>query len=212
MTFRNESIIGIVAIVVLHLIVFGFLMRESWVEGAINYNRATLETAVGEDEAATAMKRAEEWFRSAFVDSGVIDSSYYLFVPTKEERRRDWMLRDVAEPQFSFAESRLRALWGTIYLAFTRVSSALVWWPYLGFVIAPLFVDAWVRRRIRMSSFGFSSPVRHSWLRYSAFALVYAATVGVLVPFQISALSAPVFFLVCGALASVGFANYAKYA
>jgi hypothetical protein len=212
MALKNESPIGALIVVALHLVLFAFFMRESWIQGAIDHDRATLQSAVGEEAAAVARMRADRWFRNVFVDSGVIENASYLFVPTAVERERSWLFKDIGEPQFTFAESRLRALWSTFYLGMSRVSGALVWWPYLGFVIAPMFVDAWVRRRIRRSAFGFASPMRHSWLRIVGIAFIYAATIGILLPYQLSAIAVPVFFIAGGALVSAAFANYAKYA
>jgi hypothetical protein len=120
-------------------------------------------------------------FESAFVDTGLYDTSYELFIPSAEERRRSRGMEDMGKEIFQQVDKRLDVMWIAAYQVIVRFLMVLLWAPYFAIILVPSVIDGIMVREIKKVNYGFSSPMRH---RYSIIAILMTLYVMLLTLFS----------------------------
>ena len=174
--WRTWLLVGLI-----YLTVYVVFLSETWLTRAIDTERNYNREFFSEPVAAHAEQRANGWFSGVFVDTGVMATSFDLFIPSAEERALQPRGFDGAgDGLFTWFEGRLRAMWTVVWAASLRISTGMLWWPYLLFVVVPFVVDGLVKRKVRQHTFALSSPLQH---RYALWAMEFAVIGGLLVLF-----------------------------
>ncbi|MHB8697640.1 MAG: DUF4400 domain-containing protein [Sulfuricaulis sp.] len=175
------------------LIVVSFLGRPS-VESQIGEEH-TMSVAWMGDEADASYARAYQKFKTIFVDSGAVKTSYDAFLPTTGEQPRDSFLIG----SFDWFQGRLEVLWAVILRAFQRSYLIIEWMPYTLLSIIPAAVDGWNQRAIKRVSFGYASPVRFHSAMFSLLLFVFLPFFYLFAPFAIHPLAILVWSF-CGSI------------
>lgn len=212
MASRPSSARWVLAVALLHVLVFAVFVRAHWVVSAIADERGALDEAVGPHEAASVERRADAWFARYLVDPGVVTESYALYIPDPAAPQPAGWERFSSSSLFSWFEARITTFWTLVYLALHRVSAALVWFPYIGFVVVPLLVDGFVARRVRQHAFESASPMKHGVARFLIGGALYSLVLLLLAPFALSPYYVPVSAMLVAAAARTAIANAQKAA
>lgn len=188
---RLSALSMVLLIVIVHAVLFAVFVRETWILDALSRERVVLRETFGEELAGSVQQRAERWFNEGLVDTGVVQNSFFVFLPTQPERQASAPLEGFASPLFVWFEERLRVLWALVYHALHRWSALMAWLPYAGLVLVPFLLDGLLQRRIKQTNFDYTSPAAHS-LGITLVALSILATVVILTaPFAITPLAVP---------------------
>jgi hypothetical protein len=99
-----------------------------------------------------------------------------------------------------------------VYQSCKRASGSLLWWPYALFMFVPWVIDGYVQRRIRQTSFHYSSPLSHRLSLYVVEALILGVIVLFFLPIPLHPLVWPGFILAAGLACAVAAANFMKRA
>ena len=146
-------------LVFIHVVLYTLVIPESWLQSALVKERAASYRFLGPDNAAYAESRATDLFTRSVVDTGVQAQSFRTFVPTTQQLANDGAMAEANQPGvFSWVEGRLRAFWTMVYAVTHRLSTALLWWPFILITLFPFLIDAFVSRKIKKSSFALTSP------------------------------------------------------
>jgi hypothetical protein len=196
----------------LYVVLYVVFVGEQWLQQSIQtertYNRTFYTPALAEH----AEQRAARWFTAAFVNTGVVQTSFEATVPTQADSLRSTGMEGFAGSLFGWWEGRLRAWWTVIYQSVVRFSTTLLWWPYALFLFVPWIIDGVVQRRIRKTSFAFSSPLNHLVSLYALHILAVGALVLFFLPLPLHPALWPVATLVAGLACAVALANFMKRA
>ncbi len=141
------------------LIISAFAKYESIVAYG-EKERLSISQWLGEKTELQIMSRSDEWYRSLFMDTGIVDSTLSYFLPENginmkwdaETYRREAELRNTII-------ERHRVIWSSIYLVLYRISNISNWFILLLPLIVPLVVDGWMKRECRKWEFAFVSPL-----------------------------------------------------
>lgn len=146
-------------LVFVHLLLYTLIIPEGWLQRVLTSERTATYQFLGPDNARYAEDRAKDMFTWAFVETGIQSQSFRTFVPTPDQLARDGAMAEASSPGvFSWVEGRLRAFWTMVYGVTQRVSSGLLWWPFILITLVPFLVDAFVSRKIKKTSFALTSP------------------------------------------------------
>lgn len=160
---------------------------------------------LGEQASEYVQQQSDHYYYSSFVETGILQTSYDFLIG-------QWNEDDTFDDRGfgKLVEDRLDATWLALNLAFRRITTLLLWAPYvLPFLIA-VIVDGLVEREIRKSRFVFASPATHRTAKI-AFALVVGALISIpFLPFSVTPLL-PAYFVWAFAMAAWAFtANMQK--
>lgn len=178
------------------------VVKEPWLVQSMEKERRGNYALLGAANAKAAEVRAHNAYTSMFINTGLIAKAYDLFVPTSGPQDAVAAELEVkAEPVMSWLETRVRSFFLVMYQILVRGSTALVWWPFLVLTVIPFVVDAMVRRKVKSTSFQYTSPHLHAFGARGFVLLLLGYPVMLLLPVAIPAPLLPaMIFLIAGAI------------
>ena len=186
-------------------IVVLLLIPGHWMRDVIRTEHDWLWRGMGAESAAWVEHTALDWYTGAVIETGTLDATYNHLLPTPEQISHAHGMEHIGDHWFPLVESRLDALFATIYQVFVRLALLVSWLPFLTITAAPAILDGMMAWRIRQQSFAYTSPVVH---RFAMQAAVWSCAVLVLilfVPFPIS----PTVFPILGVVLILALARIA---
>lgn len=196
----------------LYALLYVVFVGEGWLQRSMATEQQYNEAFYTRDLARHAEQRASTWFTDAFVTPGIVQGTFDLTLPKESDHRRSIGARGFGSAFFAWWEGRLRTWWTVVYQSFKRASGTLLWWPYALFMFVPWVVDGWVHRRVRQTSFLYSSPLQHRISLYVVEALLLAVIVLFFLPVPLHPLLWPAMLLAGGCAVSVALSRFAKRA
>jgi len=118
--------------------------------------RQLLSAQMGEEAPELLGNWADQWFKRAFVDTGLVEASERFF-QRKENPRDPFDDRGFGK----WMHKRVEVMWLAVRYGLYRWGLLLIWLPLLLAAIAPVTLDALCRRDIRKYRFSYSSPLVH---------------------------------------------------
>jgi hypothetical protein len=206
---RKTALLALV-LLLMEVLLVGVVVQESWVRKVIGSEQALTRTWIGEQAAARVKDRADRWFRAAFIETGVMDGSHRLFLPTEEERRGSQGLEDLGSALFAGAEERLRVGWTMAYQVLVRFAQILLWAPYLLLLLVPAVTDGLLMRQRKKHGFHYASPILHRCSLYAFLGGFYAVVLLLFAPVVVPPVLVPAIAAVTAASAGVGLSNLQK--
>lgn len=184
------------------------LVKEQWIADSLAKERISSYAMLGESSARFAEVRAYNAFTKIFTNTGIVDTTYEIvtFRSTDESTAID----KAGGTVLAWFEGRVRTVWLLAFQFMTRISTALMWWPFAILCLTPFLVDALVRRSVNANSFGHTSP--HLQAIASRLILVAAVCFPMLLfaPFALPAAFMPGLILILSACMWSSIAHFAK--
>lgn len=198
-------------LVFVHLLLYTVIIPEGWLQRVLTSERVATYEFLGKGNAQYAEARAADLFTWAFVDTGIQAQSFRTFVPTPEQRANDGAMAEASSPGlFSWVEGRLRAFWTMVYGVTQRVSSGLLWWPFILITLVPFLVDAFVTRKIKKTSFALTSPHMQGLATRAIPLIIIGYFLLLFVPLSVSPIVVPALMVATSALSWVVVAHFVK--
>lgn len=195
---------------VLELLVILVLIPGDWTDKAIEKEKELVAKSLGSKSQVWMQGKADAWYQSAIIDSGVYENTHFLLIPTKKEKERSRGMERMGQLWFEWVESRIDAIGSAIYQFFTRTALLLIWAPYILILFFPSLYDGIMTRRIKTTNFDYPSPILH---RYSL-RLIFYIGIGLMIaffaPIAIDPLIIPVALITVSALIGVNVGNFQK--
>lgn len=198
-------------IVMLHVIALLGFVGEEWLARSVERERQANASFFSPEVAGAAEARAQEWFKAAFVDTGISSLVFGAMIPTQADADMVGMDRQFGS-LFDWWEGRLRTWWTTLYQSFLRISVAGLWFPYALFVAVPFLIDGWVRRKVKQTDFSLASPLKHRLSLYAVEILVVAYVVLLFLPIPLQPFFFPLLVLISSAALGKMVAEFQKRA
>lgn len=170
------------------------LVPPKVIVNAASKEEATLVATIGEESAALISSAAAEAFNTMFVETGIMEESFTLLVPSEANKRQSKGLETLAEGVFEVVRHRMEALWNLVFVALQRLYAFLHWLPLLLPLLIAATFDGATLRKIKLLTFGISSaPIYgasvHALIVLAFFPLLYAAW-----PFPAPPMIVPIWF------------------
>lgn len=189
------------------------LIPERYVLGMIDAERHSNYAFLGYESARNTEARAERWFDTLFVRTGVMDASYRATVPESEEDPEELKaFAGILQRGLEWVQGRMRVLWASSFQFMVRISVAMMWIPLTILVVVPFMVDSLVSRKIKSSSFAITSPHLQQIGARSIFWLTLGYLLLQLLPMKLHPMWTPLYIGLVSAGMWLGISQFAKRA
>ncbi|MGP1715703.1 MAG: DUF4400 domain-containing protein [Methylophilus sp.] len=137
-------------------------------------------------------------YKKAFVDTGIQEGSFKLFIPTEDQKDNSGALRNLGAPLFKWIDEKIKMYWNLIYFGMLRFNYLLFFFPiFAPFIIAAAF-DGFYTRRIKLITFQLTSATRYGYAMHSIIFLFFVPLFFFLYPFSIHPFFVPLWFILFG--------------
>lgn len=160
------------------------------VAGRMNDELGMVVSALGTGQAKRIVAAANRQYEMLFVRNGWMRSAAAAYVEEPAVPHPDRFLPWVGRLT-SATNGYLLSLAGMGYAMLVRLNILAVWTPYVVPFLLAAMIDGAVRRRIKLISFGFFSPVALSVALHSVVALAFLPLLYLILPLPVSPLLVP---------------------
>lgn len=116
----------------------------------------SIENQLGKSAKDYVKEHSDYYFYKTFINTGVLQVSYDFLIGQWGD---DNTFNDRGFGRF--VEDRLDVVWLSLNLATRRLTTLVLWFPYLIPFLMAIVIDGLVEREIRKYRFAFSSPAAH---------------------------------------------------
>lgn len=183
---------------VIEVLMLTALVADSYYKTNLQHEEERSLAWLGEKTYNAIRARGDLIFEDLFVASGLYDSSFELFIPSAEERRRSVGMEDMGRSLFHIVNERIALMWYAVHQVILRVLQFSLWLPFFLVGLIPSVVDGLAMRQVKKANMIAVSSVVHRLAIYAFLALWYLVLMALFYPLPVN----PVFYpLVAGALA-----------
>ena len=131
----------------------------NWIEEQLRGEQSYVEAYLGEAAASYLSGRSAAIYKSWFVDTQIVASTYEALIP--DGSRPQHGMEGLAPWLFTWLEKRLDTGWWMVYQAIYRSLLFLYWIPYLGVLLGAAAIDGFVERKIKKTTHQPANAVRY---------------------------------------------------
>jgi hypothetical protein len=199
-----------VLLFLLEFILFASFIPSDWSRSIAETEAGWLVAAHGPESAKAIQARADGWYQTLFVETGIAPWTYRLVATGPGVESGQGLEPIGASPAWTWLKGRLDVIWGAFAQALQRAVMLFSWWPFLAILLMAAVVDGWLRRRIRQYGFIYASPLVH----HAAISMLLVLWVGagllLFAPIPIPALAVPILCGFSALLVDIGLTNAQK--
>ena len=188
-----------VFLLVIEIFVVGSMLNEGYVRSTIIEEQAAIVDVLGLGTAMQVKEKADRFYRSTFMTSGLRDATYDLFVPTRAELGRSQSIEDLGSSGFGWARDRLDVFWTSVYQTTVRLSVMSLWAPFLAIALLPASIDGLLMRAKKRYTMGYASPFMQRVSSIAIIAVLYVSLLAIFAPLALP----PLFVPILGALVAI---------
>ena len=155
-----------------------------------------LTNAFGEQDAKTIVDGANSFFDDWFVKTGIISSLGKAYAVDENKDRTEKILGQTVNKLTGATNSYVMSFAANIYAMTLRVNILLTWAVYILPFLGAAIVHGFVKRKIKILSFGYVSPSAYGIALHSIIALTFFPLLYLLAPFAITPLFMPFWAMV----------------
>lgn len=206
------QILVVVLSILLEFIVVSMAVPRGLMDWSSEVEGRWMLAMYGPEWTARLVAHARDSFDGIFRDSGIVDWSYYLLLPTEEEWDRGTPFQYVEKTtgMFAFLEGRLDVFWMEIAQDIQRFVQLGLWTTALSPVFLFLVVDGLCQRSLKKATFGYQSPFLHRYAMWATGSLWVILFALILLPTPLPPQTYPLAMLGQGLLLNVIAANIQK--
>lgn len=169
----------------LEFFVISMLLSPEWVQEQVDREIAYTELAMGRKATEALVEQSESLFERAFLNTGIYEHSFRIFIPTDERLATDDMA-PLGHRVFPYVEDRLLSIWRSVYQVIYRACALVGWFPYFALLLVPALLDGMVMRRVAQTGFRYSSPVLYRLNMKASFWIAVLLLFSLFLPFALS--------------------------
>lgn len=155
-----------------------------------------IERVLGKGETTRVTTRATTAYNELFVETGVIAATRKAMVTEEEKAHSEDVLGETVRNVSNHTNDYLLGLSALCYSSLVRIAIFMAWLPY----IAPFFIatvlDSAISRRIKFSTFGYSSPIQFAAASHMLIVLVFLPILYLVAPLPVTPLFIPFWALI----------------
>lgn len=187
----TQKILIYILLVILETIAVALFFPVDFVFKEVAEEQVSVHDVLGRDLAEDVQRRSDSLFTKAFGDTGIVEASYNMMVPTDSQKQASRGMDKLGNDLWGWVASRLGAFWAQMYQAIYRFTLVLTWLPYTLPIVVPATVDGLVTREIKKRTAGYASPVRYHAATHTIILLIFAVPFYAMYPFSVSPWFAP---------------------
>jgi|SRR5690554_4823815 len=197
-------------VLVLEIILIAVIVPGDYTGRTIVREQELIENSLGKTSLEWVQEKADAWYQTTMIDSGVKSAIYNHLIPTEEQKAKSVGLETFGDWWFDLAADRIESVMLVIQQTYLRFALLLLWAPYILLLLIPAVYDGIQTWRIKFTNFDYASPVVH---RYSA-RLMGICVVGMMMlliaPVAIPPVTTPVILMIICVATGLVIGNYQK--
>ncbi|MBN2701119.1 MAG: DUF4400 domain-containing protein [Methylothermaceae bacterium] len=199
-------------LILVEFIVVSAAMPASLIDWCDRVDNAWMVGWYGKENTRTFRSSATRSFKGLFVDTGIVDFSYRMALPSRKEWEDAGPFVHIEDSLgiYGFLENRLNVFWREIAQIVDRFMQLGLWLAALSVMWLGHAQDGLAIRKLKGKTFGYASPFYHRYGIYFTGWLWVALIVWILLPLPMHPLVFPAVILIQGALINVIAMNLQK--
>lgn len=182
----------------LNFVAIAFFLPVDLITDHAKEEIATTREFIGESSYSYLNNKTYITYKKAFVDTGIQEKSFQIFIPTEDQKDKSGALRNLGAPLFKWIDEKLKMYWNLVYFGMLRFNYLLFFFPiFAPFIIAAAF-DGFYTRRIKLITFQLTSATRYGYAIHAIIFLTFVPLFFFLYPFSINPFFVPIWFLTLG--------------
>lgn len=176
----------VIGILFLEVVVLFFLATPEYASNARRAEDNSALAIFGEEDAQKAKAFANRYFGNHFIESGFINGTESMLVPTDEQRQRADGMGRIVPGLFTWTQQRLDGFWAMIYGVYHRLALFGITLLVGLATIMSLLIDGLICRRISIDTNEVATPVFFHGAKNAFVALLIAPLFLLLLPFTVN--------------------------
>lgn len=190
---RSWSLTQVIFLILsLELLVVVFFVPASHVTEFAAAQRVSIAETLGVDAETQVKSRADGWFRTIILESGVYRTINDFLFDRWEQREDEEKLDDRGIS--SYVERRLDTLWISLHTMLYRAATIFLWVPYVVPLFLSALIDGVLTRETRKWQFSYTSPMLHTSAVKIAMAVFIGLLMVIILPMNVPPLVYPSVF------------------
>lgn len=184
------------------LVVILLMVPSSWMERVIQIENEWMDVQMGGSSANWVRSNARRAYDTAVIDSGLMDGTYYLLLPSRQQRAQSGAMSGLGTRIiFPYVRDRLETTFMVVYQSLSRLVLLIAWAPFAALLLIPAIIDGLVSWRIRKTTFDFASPTINHYALTATGGLCTLMVVAVTAPVPVPPIALPIaVILLCPAI------------
>lgn len=179
-------------IVVCEVLAISIFFEPERVVAEIEKEHILVLERLGEEQAIKLALGAKQTFTTIFVDTGIVETTYKMFIPTDEEVARSRGMQNLGKEFFPKVQTTLRSFWNGIYQSVYRLHLLFEWKIFFLALFIPACIDGFTQREIKKTSYGYASPVRYHASLHMLVLMVMMVPFYMFFPWSLTPMAVPI--------------------
>lgn len=150
-----------------------------------------IEKALGKTETSNVTKSATDGYLRLFVATGLVQSTGRAMVSEEEKRQSEDMFGQSMRAVSNQTNDYIVGFSALCFASLVRLAIFVAWLPYLAPFFLAVGIDAFVARRIKFASFGYSSPITFSAASHILIVMFFLPVLYLVAPLPVTPLFIP---------------------
>ncbi|KLC44584.1 DUF4400 domain-containing protein [Xanthomonas perforans] len=194
-----------------YLAAIALFASEGYVSKMLERERQLNYGVLGPGPAGHAESRAYAWYKTGFVDNGMVLGTLRIVTPEQGSDTTSAAANAVS-PALEYVESRVRTMWLLVYQLLVRLSVTVMWWPYGVLIFIPVIIDALTQRRIASTNFSTPSPTMHIMAKSMVWVFLIGAVAIIFAPLPLNPALTPLLIMLGASAFWLSITMFAKSA
>ena len=169
-----------------------------------------IEESLGIQSKDWVTEKANDWYQSTIIDSGVYTGTYQILIPSENERIRSRGMENMGTAWFQLVSNRIEATFRVVYQFLMRLALLVTWAPYMLILLVPAIFDGMMTRSIKQTNFDYASPIVHRYSVRGSIILLFGLIITFFAPMALNPIIIPVVLMITSVLCGTAWANLQK--
>lgn len=169
-----------------------------------------IEDSLGIQSKDWVTEKANDWYQSTIIDSGVYTAAYQILIPSENERVRSRGMENMGTAWFQLVSNRIEATFRVVYQFYMRLALLVTWAPYMLILLVPAIFDGMMTRSIKQTNFDYASPIVHRYSVRGSIFLLFGLIMTFFAPLALNPIIIPVVLMITSVLCGTAWANLQK--
>lgn len=173
----------ILLLLMAEVILFLFFIPPERMESIINNEMVLYENTLGESTANDIRVKADQWFQSTAIDTGVRQATWDFMIGFwQSDENLEHQLNDRGLGKWTIRQ--MQTFWGVYYMFLHRVASTWIWVPAWFMLLVVATIDAMAKRKADVWKVSMGSTMVHATSTWTIGATVGSMIIFVFMPFS----------------------------
>jgi hypothetical protein len=194
--------------ILIEILLVSILVRDAWLLENMEKENQKNAYYFSTETSMEITRKSRESYDSIFVHTGIVDQSYYMFLPQKDTSDTGLDLSKTGV--FNKMANVLDTFWIVAYQLITRAHVWVIWLPAVLLFFIPAVIDGIAMRKVKIATHATTSSIRMKYAIMMIVGCLFIFLLSLFSPFAVSPLLYLILSLLGTYMISVILANTQK--